>query len=114
MWLYDFVIFSILIKFIQFIYYRRVSKKIKSNTIKASSQDSLNDCIKTFVVLIAVIILKVWNVNLDAWFGLGVSVYILINGIKLVKEASSPLIGESTDKDLTNKIVEKIMSYEGV
>ncbi len=108
------LIFSILIKFIQFLYYKRVSKKIKSNTIKASSQDSLNDCIKTFVVLIAVVILKVWKINLDAWFGLGVSLYILINGIKLVKEASSPLIGESPDKDLTNKIVDKIMSYEGV
>ena len=108
------LIFSIIIKFIQFLYYKKVSKKIKSNTIKASSQDSLNDCIKTFVVLVAVVILKVWNVNLDAWFGLGVSIYILINGIKLVKEASSPLIGESPDKDLTNKIIEKIMSYEGV
>ena len=108
------LIISILIKFIQFLYYRYVSKKIKSNTIKASSQDSLNDCIKTFVVMVAVIILKVWNINLDAWFGLGVSIYILINGIKLVKEASSPLIGESPDKNFTQKIIDKILSYDGV
>ena len=108
------LIISILIKLIQFIYYRYISKKIKSNTIKASSQDSLNDCIKTFVVLLAVIILKIWKINLDAWFGLGVSIYIVINGFKLVKEASSPLIGESPDKELTKKITDKILDYDGV
>lgn len=105
---------SIGIKLFQFIYYRYVSKKIKSSTIKATSQDSFNDCIKTIVVLAAVIILKVWNINLDAWFGLGVSIYIVINGIKLVKEASSPLIGEKPSPDLINSITNKLMSYDGV
>ena len=105
---------SVIIKLIQFLYYRYVSKKIKSNTIKASSQDSLNDCIKTIVVLLAVIIIKIWNINLDAWFGLGVSLYIVINGFKLVKEASSPLIGESPDKEFTKKVSDKILNYEGV
>lgn len=108
------LIASIAIKLIQFLYYRSIAKKIKSNTIKASSQDSLNDSIKTLFVLVAVIILKIWNLNLDSWFGLALSIYIVINGIKLVKDASSPLIGESPDKDLTKKITDKILSYEGV
>lgn len=105
---------SILVKLFQFIFYRRISKKINSSTIKASSQDSLNDSIKTFLVLIAIIIFKIWKVNLDAWFGLGMSIYIIINGIKLVKEASSPLIGEKPSKEFTKKIIEKIQSYESV
>lgn len=105
---------SILVKLFQFIFYRRISKKINSSTIKASSQDSLNDSIKTFLVLIAIIIFKIWEVNLDAWFGLGMSIYIIINGIKLVKEASSPLIGEKPSKEFTKKIIEKIQSYESV
>ena len=105
---------SILVKLFQFIFYRRISKKINSSTIKASSQDSLNDSIKTFLVLIAIIIFKIWEINLDAWFGLGMSIYIIINGIKLVKEASSPLIGEKPSKEFTKKIIEKIQSYESV
>ncbi len=108
------LIVSIVIKFIQFFYYRSIAKKIKSNTIKASSQDSINDCIKTFLILVAVILLKLFNINLDAWFGLGLSIYIIVNGIKLVKDASSPLIGESPDTTLTKKITDKILSYEGV
>lgn len=105
---------SILIKMFQFIFYRRISKKINSSTIKASSQDSLNDCLKTFFVLIAVIIFKVWELNLDSWFGLIMSIYIIINGIKLVKEASSPLIGEKPSKEFTKKIIDKILSYDAV
>lgn len=108
------LIASIFVKLFQFLFYRKISKKINSSTIKASSQDSLNDSLKTFLVLIAVIVLKVWNVNLDAWFGLAMSIYIIINGIKLVKEASSPLIGEPPSKEFTEEICNKILSYDSV
>ena len=108
------LIASIGVKLFQFLFYRRISKKINSSTIKASSQDSLNDCIKTLLVLISVVILKVWNLNLDAWFGLGMSIYIIINGFKLVKEASSPLIGEPPSKEFTEEISSKILSYDSV
>lgn len=108
------LVISIIIKFIQFLYYKKISKKINSSTLKASSQDSFNDSIKTFLVLISVIIFKIWNINLDAWFGLALSIYIIINGIKLIKEASSPLIGEKPSKELTKQIIEKIEGHEGV
>lgn len=108
------LISSILIKIIQFIFYRRISKKINSTTIKASSQDSLNDCLKTFLVLVAVLIYKIWNLNLDSWFGLAMSVYIIINGFKLVKEASSPLIGEKPSQEFTKEIIDKLLSYDSV
>lgn len=108
------LIASIGIKLFQFLFYKKISKKINSSAIKASSQDSLNDCLKTFLVLLSVIILKVWNLNLDAWFGLAMSIYIIINGIKLVKEASSPLIGEPPSKEFTEEISNKILSYECV
>jgi len=105
---------SIFVKFFQFLFNRRISKKINSSAIKATSQDSLNDSIKTLLVLLTIIIFKVWNLNLDAWFGLGMSLYIIINGIKLVKEASSPLIGEPPSKKMIETVSEKILSYEQV
>lgn len=108
------LIASIIVKLMQCLFYRRIAKKINSNPIKTTAQDSFNDCIKTFFVLIAIIIFKVWNLNLDAWFGLAVSIYIIINGIGLVKEASSPLIGESPNKDFTMYVINKLQSYDGV
>ncbi len=35
------------------------------------------------------------------------SIYIIINGIKLVKEASSPLIGEPPSKEFTEELTMK-------
>lgn len=108
------LISSIIIKLLQFIYYRHVYKKINSSAIKASSQDSFNDSIKTTLVLISVLIFRFFDINLDSWFGLAMSIYIVINGIKLVKEASSPLIGESPDPDFTKTVTQRIESYDGV
>ena len=105
---------SIIIKFIQFLFYKRISKKIDSSAIKATSQDSLNDCIKTFVVIISIVSFKLFELNLDAWFGLGVSIYIIIDAICLIKESSSPLIGESPNKEFTKEIINKLQSYKGV
>ncbi len=105
---------SIIIKLWQFGLYRFVGKKINSLTIIATSQDSLNDCIKTSVVLLSVVLFRFFAWNVDAWFGLGVSIYIIINGIILIKTTSSPLIGESPTKEYTKEISDKILSYDGV
>lgn len=105
---------SIFVKLAQFLFYKRIAIKINSKPIKASSQDSLNDCVKTILVLISILLFKFFEINIDSWFGLIVSIYIVINGLKLVREASSPLIGEAPDKDLIKNIVEKILNYDGV
>ena len=46
------LIVSILIKLLMFIYYRTVANKIDSDLLKATSIDSLSDCISTSTVLI--------------------------------------------------------------
>lgn len=108
------LISSIAIKLCLSLYYKKIAKRIDSTSLKASSIDSRNDCIKTFVVLVSIVIFKVFNIDLDGWFGLVVSLYILINGIGLVKDASSPLIGEAPSKDFTQMVIDKIQTYEGV
>ena len=106
---------SILFKFFLFIYYRRIGKFINSVTLKASSQDSLNDIISTTVVLIVMILSKITgNLYIDGIFGLVVSVYIIFNGIILLKDTVSPLIGEKPDKDFIKYVVEKIKGYDVV
>ena len=50
-----------------------MKNKSKKKVIKPANP------LNVFLVLIAVIVLKVWNVNLDAWFGLAMSIYIIIN-----------------------------------
>lgn len=81
-------------KLFQSLFYRSASKLIKSQTLKANSIDSLNDTISTVFVLAGYLIFYFTGKNLDGWFSLVVSIIIIFNGIKLIKEASSPLIGK--------------------
>ena len=105
---------SILIKCLQSLFYRKVGKLINSTAVLATSIDSLNDCISTGAVLIASIISLLTDLQLDGWMGCVVSIFILVSGYKLVKEAMSPLIGEKPSKELVDDIVKKILDYPKV
>lgn len=115
--IYVFIILgaSILIKLLQGIFYLKMSKIINSTSLKASSQDSISDVISTSAVLLASIVEFFFpNIHLDGYMGVLVALFIAFNGIKMVVESSSPLIGDAPDKELVKKIENEILSYDGV
>jgi hypothetical protein len=57
---------------------------------------------------------KFTSFNVDGYLGVLVSIFILVNGVKLMMETISPLIGEAYDPEEVNKIINVIKSYEGV
>ena len=107
---------SIVLKLILGFIYSGLGKAINSVALKANRQDSFNDAISTSIVLIASIIqyffVDLWW--LDSSISILVALFILYSGIKMVKEAASPLIGEVPDFNLIQKIVKDIKSYDGV
>lgn len=108
------LVIAIIFKFLQGLFYSSVAKKINSIALKASSKDSMNDVISTSFVLLGALLSYFFTYNFDGIFGIVVSGLIIITGIKLVKEGIDPLIGEKPDKDLLDKVVNKVLSYEGV
>lgn len=107
--------FAILVKLWQSLFYRRNGKLINSTALIATSQDSLNDCISTTVVLISMIITYIFpSVILDGYMGAIVSVFIIISGIGLIKETISPLIGEAPSKEFIDDVADKILKYDGI
>ena len=111
--------FSILGKLWLAIFNRKMSKDIDSATLKATSQDSLNDSISTTVVLIVTIICHVFsNVDilkyLDGLTGIGLSIMIIVSGIKTLKETMNPLIGNMPTQEDIEKISSIVLSYDGV
>lgn len=108
------LVFSIIIKLWQGMFYKFIGTKIHSATIFANSADSINDVISTSVVLFGAIISKFFNLNLDGYFGLLVAVFIIYSGVKLVIETSKPLLGEAPNEKLVRDIREKVLSYEGI
>lgn len=109
------MILSILIKFWQSLFYRGMAKEIDSETLKASSKDSLNDCISTTAVLVGLLLLRLTGLYwIDGAVGILVAILIFISGIKMVIETMNPLIGSMPSSEEVKQISDKILSYDGV
>ncbi len=87
---------SVLLKLWLSFFYRKIGKKIDSSVIKASSADSLLDCVSTTAVLVASVIVKITGfVLLDAIVGIAVSFLIMYAGIGILNETKNSLLGEA-------------------
>ncbi|MBE6534708.1 MAG: cation transporter [Ruminococcaceae bacterium] len=103
---------SILLKLWLSFFYRKIGNKINSSVIKASSIDSLTDCISTVAVLISAIIIKITNLQIiDTVVGLGVSVMIIIAGIKILNETKNSILGEAPINEQVEAINKIIAEY---
>lgn len=105
---------SVAAKLWQGFFYRTLSKRIASDSLKASAQDSFNDVIATTAVFAGAIVTKLTSLNLDGYIGTAIALFILISGIKLVIETASPLLGVVPEEETVKALSEKILSYEGV
>lgn len=112
--IYVILAFSVCVKCWQAYFYRQNGRDIDSQALSATAQDSLNDCISTTAVIIGMVIYGIWSLPVDGYIGVLVSIFVIISGIKMVKETMNPLIGEIPSKEEQNKISEKVMSYPGI
>ena len=108
------LVFSILVKLWMAGFYRSIGKKIDSTTLLAASADSRNDVISTGAVLLALLISAWTDLDLDGWMGMAVALFILYSGIGLIKDTLDPLLGRAPSEELTQRVEEKILSYEGI
>ena len=72
---------------------KNLGNRIKSTALTAVAVDSRNDAIATAAVFVTALISMYFDINLDGWAGLGVAIFIVYNGIILVQETLSPIIG---------------------
>ena len=99
---------SILVKLWMSVFNTKLGNTIRSATLTATAADSRNDVITTAAVLIAALIEHFTSFAADGWMGLLVSAFILYSGVGLAKDTISPLLGETADPELREKIVDKI------
>lgn len=105
---------SIALKIWQSVFYMNIARRIDSLTLKAAAADSRNDFVSTAVVLAGAILSGITGCSLDGWFSAAVAVFIIVSGVQLALETSSPLLGEAPDEDLVRDIVRMVKGNEGV
>lgn len=108
---YVVLVIAILGKVCQMLVYLDLAKSIHSQTIKATAMDARNDVLSTSAVLLAMMIMGIFHLNIDAYMGLLVSLFIIISAAKMVKETMDPLLGVVPSKEQVKQIKKKILDH---
>ena len=105
---------SVLVKLWMCLFNRRLGKKIGSEALLATAQDSLNDMVTTSVILISVGVsmLVTLPFNLDAVMGILVALFILYSGLASAKDTLNEILGTPPDKKLIEEIENTILSFK--
>ncbi|NLM75469.1 MAG: cation transporter [Clostridiaceae bacterium] len=105
------LVIAIAIKFWQSRFNKKLGRRIDSTALMATGQDSMNDVISTSAVLAGTLLAHFTGIQVDGYMGVGVAVFIIYSGYRLVTETLNPLLGLAPDPDLVKSLEKKILSY---
>ena len=105
---------SILAKLWLALFNYRLGKKIGSDVMRATAVDSLSDTLSTSAVLAATLIFRFTGLDIDAWVGLAVALFIFWAGIRILRETQNSLLGEAPVKEVTDAIDAIVSGYPAI
>ena len=108
------LVVAILAKLWLFLFYKKIAKTINSAAIKGTAYDSISDSISTLAVLISAFVAKFAGVSIDGYVSLLVSIFILITGIRAIKEIIDLLLGQKPDAEFVKGIEEFAKKYDTI
>ena len=95
-------------------YFKAQGDKLNSQSLSASGADALFDAILSAGTLVTAVVSMIWGLSLEGIMGVVISIIIIKSGIEILSDTLSSIIGVRADKELTDKLKEKINSCEGV
>ena len=102
------LIVATITKIILGLYFKRIGKKVKSESLVNSGTDALMDSIISASTLIAAITYIVFKISLEAYLALIISLIIIKSGISMIKITLSQILGETPDKKITKAIINTV------
>ena len=105
---------SVAVKAVMFLIYSVQAKRLGSDALHAVAIDSACDCLSTLAVIAGLLVTRFTGVNADGWVGALVSVFIGWQGIAILREAGSKLLGQGPEFGLVNSLRAYILSEKGV
>ncbi|MCI5837796.1 MAG: cation diffusion facilitator family transporter [Christensenellaceae bacterium] len=105
---------SVLVKLWMFAYNFVLSKRISSAGMRATAFDSISDAVATTVVLAGSLVFKYTGVNIDAYAGVVVALFVTFTGLKSAKETVDLLVGSAPSPEFIREITDFVLSYDMV
>lgn len=108
------VAFSGVIKFLLGLYTIKMGKKADSGALEAVGLDCRNDSFVSILTIASSAIFFIFHFSIDAYVGILTSLIILKAGIEVLTSTISELLGKPGDKDLADKLYERIRNTDGI
>ena len=107
-------IITILVKLGLFLYTNKVAKVYNNLLILANSKDHRNDMIVTFFTLLSGICMYYGISFVDSIVGIGISIFILITGIKIFIASYDVLMDKAMNENTKKEVMDIIKKYKEV
>nr|WP_314489575.1 cation diffusion facilitator family transporter [uncultured Pseudomonas sp.] len=108
------IIFSLVMTVGLLVLQHRVVKATGSNAVRADSLHYRSDLMLNGSILVALVLASVGFPQLDAWFGLGIAVYILWSAYQIARESFSVLMDEELPTDISDNMLTLACNVPGV
>lgn len=105
---------SVFVKIWMGIFNKKLGRKINSKVLLATAADCMGDVIVTGATMVTLLIGYWFDIKIDGYTGVVVSLLVMWTGVNIAKDTLEPLIGEAADPNLCKQIVELVEVYEGV
>lgn len=105
---------SVGVKFWLGLFNKKLGKKIDSKVMLAAGADAMGDMIATTVTIISALVYHFFEINIDGFVGIGVSLVVMWAGIGIARDTLEPLLGGAVPKEIYEKITAFVEGYEGV
>lgn len=105
---------AIIVKFALGLYVKNKGHAVKSNSLVASGTDAFNDALLSISVLASAILYMLFGVNLEAYVGALLSIFIIKTGIDLIKESVDNVLGTRVESHLSKAIKKEVLKETGV
>ena len=99
-----FLFCAIFVKFALGFYYKKIGKQTKSISLRAVGQEALGDAIISCVILVSAALSYFADVQIDGYAGALASLFIIVNGVLLIKETFDKIIGQRVEKEISDEI----------
>ncbi|CAD7286860.1 Ferrous-iron efflux pump FieF [Campylobacter majalis] len=103
---------AIFVKFFIGFYYKKIGKQTNSISLKAVGAEAIGDAIISCVILLCAALSYFYEIYADAYAGIIASLFIIINGILLIKETFDEIVGRRVDKSVSDELYKAINECE--
>ncbi len=105
---------SILVKLWMGAFFHGVGVRMDSSAMEATAADARSDVIATSVVLVATLVEHFTSLQIDAYAGLLVAVFILRAGWEATQDALDPLLGRAMSPELAADIDRIVLDHPNI